>query len=140
LAGDDWLYNDPAPGVYDVVVACQTYPLSEPGSLETVLTYKPGKFEVTGPSLRMSVEPASVAPGGTAQVSSVEPCAVGETVRLFAPWLLGEGSEGTGAETGPDGSWTIDVPVPPSATPGQYEILGTCEGGNNYASAVLTVT
>ena len=82
------------------------------------------------PMLAATLEPATVATGGTVTVSSVDPCPEGDTV------VLGIGPEGWYYEDEPtplavsavplaeDGSWTTAEPVPFPA--GGYEVLGYC--------------
>jgi hypothetical protein len=82
------------------------------------------------PMLAATLEPATVATGGTVTVSSVDPCPGGDVALLaMGPegWIYEPEPEPEALSVVPlaeDGSWTSDEVIPFAA--GAYEVVGLC--------------
>jgi hypothetical protein len=95
---------------------------------------------VSAATRRISVQPTSVARGGTVTVSG-RGCLAGDTVYLISPPFVGNAfvQHSVATKARSNGSFSRRVRIRRSVRPGRYLITARCGGGNLGVAAHLRV-
>ena len=110
------------------------------GMIATAVVVLVGAATVTAATPRLSVQPTSVARGGTVTVSG-RGCLAGDVVYLISPPFLGHAfvAHSVATRARANGSFSRRVRIRTSVHIGRYLITARCGGGNLGVAARLRV-
>jgi len=110
------------------------------GTIATAVVALVGAATVTAATPRLSVQPTSVARGGTVTVSG-RGCLAGDVVYLISPPFLGHAfvAHSVATRARANGSFSRRVRIRTSVHVGRYLITARCGGGNLGVAARLRV-
>jgi hypothetical protein len=110
------------------------------GTIATAVVVLVGAATVTAATPRLSVQPTSVARGGTVTVSG-RGCLAGDVVYLISPPFLGHAfvAHSVATRVRANGSFSRRVRIRTSVHIGRYLITARCGGGNLGVAARLRV-